>query len=152
MSIRHSSFSDSDLPRVCSENLSKTPPRGQKRVAGMTDRWSTLVTYFPFENCRSGPRNKISAKQAQCTRDHASFKVCFEAIYCVVTETYSCNGNVLAGIFNKISLQILPCLRPSRIDFRDGAKLLFSSTCSEGMRKRVNKPIRDRKAGSPPQN
>ena len=122
--------------------MSKTPPRGQKRVAGMTDRWSTLVTYFPFENCRAGPRNKISAKQL-------SFKVCFEAIYCVVPGTCSWKGDVLTGIFDKVFLQILPRLRLSRIGFRDRAKLLFSSTCSEGMRKRVNKPICGPEAGSP---
>ena len=40
--IRHSGFSDSYLQRVCTENLSETSPRGQKRVAGMTDGWNTL--------------------------------------------------------------------------------------------------------------
>lgn len=36
--ILHSGFSDSNLPRVCLENLSETPPRGQKRVVGMISR------------------------------------------------------------------------------------------------------------------
>ena len=35
--IRHSGFADSNLPRVCLENLSGTPPRGQNRVVDMTD-------------------------------------------------------------------------------------------------------------------
>ena len=35
--IRHSGFHDSNLPRVCLENLSETPPRGRKRVVDMTE-------------------------------------------------------------------------------------------------------------------
>ena len=34
---RHSRFADSHLPRVYLENLSETPPRGQKKVVDMTD-------------------------------------------------------------------------------------------------------------------
>ena len=35
--IRHSGFPDSNLPRVCLENLRETPPRGRKRVVDITD-------------------------------------------------------------------------------------------------------------------
>ena len=35
--IRHSGFSDYDLPRVCVENLTETPPKGQNRIVGVTD-------------------------------------------------------------------------------------------------------------------
>ena len=48
--IRHSGFSDSDLARVCLENLSETPPRGQKRVLG-TDRLMEHVVYKGLQQC-----------------------------------------------------------------------------------------------------
>ena len=108
-----------------------------------------MVTYFRFEIAGRDLETKFPVSRRYVSRDNLSFKVCFEAIYCVVPETRSWKGDVLTGIFDKFFLQILPRLRLSRIGFRDRAKLLFSSTCSEGMRKRVNKPICGREAGSP---
>ena len=74
---RHSCFPDLKVPRVCSENLSKKPPRGQKRVAGMTDWWSTLVTYFRFGRAR--PRNKISGKEALCITGSSKLQSLFRS-------------------------------------------------------------------------
>ena len=41
---QNSGFADSNPPRVCLETLSETPPRGQKRVIDVTDKWSALFT------------------------------------------------------------------------------------------------------------
>ena len=55
---RHSGFPDSNLPRVCSKNVSETPPRGQKRVVDMTDGWSTLFTLV-YSNAEPNFEKKI---------------------------------------------------------------------------------------------
>lgn len=55
---RYSGFPDSNLPRVCLENVGETPPRGQKRVVDMTDGWSTLFTLV-YSNAEPNFEKKI---------------------------------------------------------------------------------------------
>ena len=61
--IRHSGFSDSDPPRVCLENLSETPPRGQKTVVGMTDWWGVLFAQV-YSNAKPSFKDKIDHQWA----------------------------------------------------------------------------------------
>ena len=53
---RHSGFADSN-PRVCLENLSETPPRGQKRVIDLTKKWSALFTQV-YSNAKPSLKKK----------------------------------------------------------------------------------------------